>query len=42
MDIAHDRQLSDEQLNMVTAIAAPFFADLISDSLRSPKALDVM
>jgi len=42
MDIAHDLQLSDEQLNMATAIAAPFFADPIADSLRSPKASGVM
>ncbi|KAK1752953.1 hypothetical protein QBC47DRAFT_404315 [Echria macrotheca] len=38
MDIAHDLQLSDEQLNMATVIAAPFFADPIADSLRSPNS----
>lgn len=42
MNIAHDLQLSDEQLNMATAIAAPFFAGPIADSLRSPKAPGVM
>jgi len=42
MDIAHDLQLSDEQLNVATAIAAPFFTDPIADALRSPKAPGVM
>ena len=42
MDIAHSLQLSGEQLNMATAIAAPFFADPIANSLRSPKAPGVM
>lgn len=42
MDFAHDLRLSDEQLNMATAIAAPFFADPIADSLRNPKVPGVM
>ncbi|KAK3343450.1 hypothetical protein B0T25DRAFT_554354 [Lasiosphaeria hispida] len=42
MDIAHDLLLSDEQLNMATAIAAPFFVDSIADALRSPKAPGTM
>ncbi|KAK3364288.1 hypothetical protein B0T25DRAFT_529720 [Lasiosphaeria hispida] len=42
MDFAHDLGLSDEQLNMATAIAAPFFADPIADSLRNPKVPGMM
>ncbi|KAK3364853.1 hypothetical protein B0T24DRAFT_683491 [Lasiosphaeria ovina] len=38
MDIAHDVGLPAEQLNMATAIAAPFFVDRITDALRTPKA----